>query len=163
MKTEQAPESCPFCGAGIIIMADGRECRSQNQWVSFRCFTNWHRNYREPRKLQSSICEDGERLRLICENQRLTRERDEEAAKADHLCVYSTSLETANRQLNKERDDILARVKRLATDGDRMDLLLRCESGIEDTEEWANATREMQLAMIAKAQRDWRKAKEAKP
>ena len=155
--TETAPESCPFCGAGIRTEKDGTKCRSpRGSWTEFSCSTTWYDRYHDPRKLQSVTC-------IIAERERLTRERDEEAAKADHLCVYSTSLETANRQLNKERDDILARVKRLATDGDRLDLLLRCESGIEDTEEWANATREMQLAMIAKAQRDWRKAKEAKP
>lgn len=144
MSTEQAPECCPFCGAGIIIMADGRECRSRNQWVSFQCFTNWHRNYREPRKLQSSICEDGERRRLICERERLTRERDEARLERDQalmlLGVYKT-----------KSGDLLARVKRLEDAGDAIvDHNIGCGCGQD------GPCRACRMACEA-----WTKAKEA--
>lgn len=52
------------------------------------------------------------------------------------------------------------RIQLTISAGDRLDLLLRCEAGIEDIKEWACATREQQLAMISEAQREWRKRRE---
>jgi hypothetical protein len=59
-------------------------------------------------------------------------------------------------EINTERKAVQAMIAA----GDRLDTLLRCETGIEDSEEWACATREQQLAMIAEGWREWRKRRE---
>lgn len=56
------PETCPFCGASVHVMEDGKECRS-GVWVTFDCHTSLQ-TVADPRRFQSSECEVRERLRL---------------------------------------------------------------------------------------------------
>ena len=57
------PETCPFCGAGILVMAGGFECRN-GRWATFDCRTSIHAGQAE-RRTQSRTCEDAERTRLV--------------------------------------------------------------------------------------------------
>lgn len=56
------PDKCPFCGASVLVMEDGKECRS-GSWVTFGCFTMIG-NGIDGRKFKSRTCEDAERARL---------------------------------------------------------------------------------------------------
>lgn len=56
------PDKCPFCGAGILVMAGGFECRN-GRWATFDCRTSIHAGQAE-RRTQSRTCEDAERTRL---------------------------------------------------------------------------------------------------
>ena len=56
------PETCPFCGAGIAITADGMARMSQRR-VEFGCGTNIGR-VADARRFQSVECEVRERTRL---------------------------------------------------------------------------------------------------
>jgi len=56
---------CPHCEAGVLIMENGKECRSANgSWVCFACLTSIHEG-QDPRTGQSFKCEKAERDRLI--------------------------------------------------------------------------------------------------
>ena len=56
------PDKCPFCGAGVLVMAGGFECRN-GRWVTFDCRTSIHAGQAE-RRTQSRTCEDAERASL---------------------------------------------------------------------------------------------------
>ena len=56
------PQTCPFCGAGIAITADGMARMSQRR-VEFGCGTNIGR-VADARRFQSVECEVRERTRL---------------------------------------------------------------------------------------------------
>ena len=57
------PDRCPFCGAGILVMAGGFECRN-GRWATFDCRTSIHAGHAE-RMTQSRTCVDAERARLV--------------------------------------------------------------------------------------------------
>lgn len=52
------PDKCPFCGAGVHVMEDGKACKSQ-RWVEFECYTSIHAV--APRPSRSPNCKDAER------------------------------------------------------------------------------------------------------
>ena len=161
MSTETAPESCPFCGAGILIGPDGKKRGWKNPWITFKCFTNWHPQHGVSRKLQSNIC-------VAAERERLTRERDQlRAWKESALAVerewdpnaIATALggrpgESQRAVIAREVPRLIARVKRLEEAGD---MLQAAVVGVEGMTHW------QWLASAHEADLNWRKAKEAKP
>jgi hypothetical protein len=81
--SEQMPESCPFCGAGVLILDDGKECRTPDgSHLAFRCFTNWFRDRPVDR---SDGCERAERNNLVAERDRLR----------EQITTMRSSIETA--------------------------------------------------------------------
>jgi hypothetical protein len=74
MTPDQAPSSCPFCGAGPITEGEGVWCREIGK---YHCGTIFHA-YRGNRGWQPKSCATAER-------ERLTRERDEARAERDAL------------------------------------------------------------------------------
>jgi hypothetical protein len=69
----------------------------------------------------------------------------------------STACELGEKifKLTSERDALKARVIRLDKLGQRLNVLLCCETGYVDTEEFANSLREQQLRMIESASNAW--------
>lgn len=81
MTPDQAPSSCPFCGAEVRIEADGTDGTWQRgDWALYDCGSAWHRLVpaENLRNSQTSACATAERSRL-------TRERDEARAERDAL------------------------------------------------------------------------------
>lgn len=59
------PDKCPFCGAGVFLMADGRVCKDPDgSWIVFSCDTALHAG-QGIRRTQSRHCEKVERDRLL--------------------------------------------------------------------------------------------------
>lgn len=73
MTPTQAPESCPFCGAGRVLIE-----RPIGELVDFSCGSSWSDGYEYPRELQDDSCATAER-------ERLTRERDGALARVKRL------------------------------------------------------------------------------
>ena len=61
----------------------------------------------------------------------------------------------AREPLFRELQTAKFRMARLDELGQRLNVLLCCEAGFADTEEWSNAMREDQLRMIETASQDW--------
>ena len=80
------PDKCPFCGAGVLVLAGGFECKN-GQCVTFDCRTWIHAGQTDERRTQSSTCEDAERARLAARVAELDArcKRLEEAARAVYL------------------------------------------------------------------------------
>lgn len=65
--SDQTLDACPHCGAGVLIMDNGKECRAASgAWVTFDCLTSIHAG-QHPRMSQSRKCEEAERERLAME------------------------------------------------------------------------------------------------
>ena len=106
------PETCPFCGAGVLVMAGGFECRN-GRWVTFDCRTSIHAGQAE-RRTQSRTCEDAERARLAARVAELEArvKRLEEAALGVYLdCIESDHLwsEKETRNMHALRDVLEAK------------------------------------------------------
>lgn len=133
MSNEQAPECCPFCGAGPTT--EGEE-KWSSEIGKYRCGTISHA-FEPDDRWQTSQCR-------IAERERLTRERDEAREERDQalmlLGVYKT-----------RSGDLLARVKRLEEAGDALqrdkqafkkalaDLGVVGSMGFGSTVKWAQA------------------------
>ena len=118
MTPDQAPESCPFCGAGPITEGEGVWCREIGK---YQCGTIFHA-YRGNRDWQPKSCATAER-------ESLTRDRDDLATKATALAVQVAELtreleghahdlspamvQARNDQLAEENANLRARIKRL--------------------------------------------------
>lgn len=65
--SDQALDACPHCGAGVLIMDNGKQCRAASgAWVTFDCLTAIHAG-EHPRMSQSRNCEEAEREKLAME------------------------------------------------------------------------------------------------
>lgn len=65
--SDQTLDACPHCGAGVLIMDNGKECRAASgAWVTFDCLTAIHAG-EHPRMSQSRNCEEAEREKLAME------------------------------------------------------------------------------------------------
>ena len=103
MNPTELPDSCPFCGSVVSVLADGKPCRAADcAWVHFKCLTSMHRG-QNPRMCQSRPCEEAERQRLTIE--------------ADALRTASAGLMNEARQLSDLRERAEERVKRLEEAG----------------------------------------------
>lgn len=99
MNPPELPDSCPFCGSVVSILADGRPCRADDgAWVHFKCLTSMRRG-QNPRMCQSRLCEEAERQRLTIE--------------ADALRTANAGLVNEARQLSDLRERAEERAKRL--------------------------------------------------
>lgn len=117
MTPDQAPSSCPFCGAGVLILSIGNPFKSlHGDHARFACGTHWFRCDEKPRQEQSEECATAER-------DRLTRERDDALTM---LGVYKM-----------DKDDLKARVKRLEEAGDAMAADDQCHPHLMD--DWQKA------------------------
>jgi len=67
MNSPEIPDSCPFCGSVVSVLADGKPFRAADgAWVHFKCLTSMHMG-QDPRMCQSRPCEEAERQRLTTE------------------------------------------------------------------------------------------------
>ena len=106
------PETCPFCGAGILVMAGGLECRN-GRWATFDCRTSIHAGQAE-RRTQSRTCEDAERARLAARVAELEArcKRLEDAARAVYLDSIASDhpwAEPETRNMHALRDVLEAK------------------------------------------------------
>lgn len=65
--SDQTTEVCPHCRANVLVMENGKDCRSASGgWVVFACLTSTHKGH-DLRMSQSRECEKAERKGLIVE------------------------------------------------------------------------------------------------
>lgn len=135
MIAEQAPDSCPFCGAGITA--------NHTTFISFQCGNCWQSQWPDFTGNQTAKC-------LRAERERLTRERDEAKAERDRLRDWKESAMAVEREWNanaiatalggqpgesqraviaREVPKLLARVKRLEEEVGRLRNYLRIAVG----------------------------------
>lgn len=142
MKTEQAPESCPFCHSARdpVLKSTTWACGVRLKDPTWRTKECYKRNLASTTQERNDFATGA--TALAVQVAELTRERDEARLERDQalmlLGVYKT-----------KSGDLLARVKRLEEAGDRMTTWLR-HNAREGSKELS-------------ALRQWNAAKEAKP
>ena len=108
------PQTCPFCGAGVLVMAGGFECRN-GRWATFDCRTSIHAGQAE-RRTQSRTCEDAERAHIAA---RVASLESENKGLADRFSDADTERNAAQAGLKAAFDrvaELEAREKQRAED-----------------------------------------------
>lgn len=159
---KQAPDCCPFCGAGMIGSRS-----TDGEYARYKCGNAFDARNDSTREMQSKHCADAERNRLsaeleyalarlsesTAERERLTRERDEAKRKRDDQTKEIYAYVQSIHELKAEREQLLTRVRRLEVAGDAIvDHNIGCGCGQD------GPCRACRMACEA-----WTKAKEATP